>query len=141
MEEETWKIRTTLPLYAVALFSAVGWWTFLIFGGIGLSSLPADLIFAFFARPTATITRSEYVQQARFLAQHAREIKLLGEELKKEERESGRSRRWKRNVKELNKQLLVLEDMNQELESKYPQVRLTPFQSHPHVDGRAGRGR
>lgn len=107
----------------VALSSTLGWITFLIFGGIGLSAFPIDLIVSFFTRPKATITKTEYINQARFLAQHAREIKNLGEELKKEERESGRTRRWRRNFKELNKQLLILEDMNQELESKYPQVR------------------
>jgi len=84
--------------------------------------LPFDLICSFFTRPTATITRSEYERQARFLVDHAREIKALGEELKNEEREHGRTRRWKRNFKELNKQLVILEEMNRELEAKFPQV-------------------
>lgn len=53
-----------------------GWATFMVFGGIGLASLPADMLRSFFGRPMSIITKSEYIRQARGLAQRAREIKV-----------------------------------------------------------------
>lgn len=49
----------------------------MVFGGIGLASFPADLMRSFFGRPVSIITKSEYIRQARGLAQRAREIKVF----------------------------------------------------------------
>ncbi len=51
------------------------------------------------------------------------DILALADALKREERERGRSWRWRRNAKALNAQLLVLEEEEHQLEMVYPQVR------------------
>lgn len=121
VENETWKIRTSFALYVVAISSALGWVMFIVFGGIGVAAFPVDLIRAFLSRPLSTITKSEYMKAARGLAGRAREIKDLGEEIRKEERANGRTRKWKRNFKDLNRELMILEEEHEELESKFPQ--------------------
>lgn len=118
---ETWKVRVSILVYAMAIVATLGWLLFMVFGAIGIVSLPIDWIRQFIARPRATITRSQYIDRARDLARRARDVGQLADALKREERENGRSWRWKRNIKQLNNQLLVLEEDEQELELVYPQ--------------------
>lgn len=118
---DTWKVRVSIIVYAMAIVATVGWVLFMVFGAIGLVTLPIDWIRAFIGRPRATITRSQYIDRARDLARRAKEILALADALKREERERGRSWRWRRNAKALNTQLLVLEEDEAELEMVYPQ--------------------
>ncbi|CAL5387888.1 unnamed protein product [Camellia sinensis] len=60
--ETTWTMRTTFPEYVVALATIVGSVLFTIFGGVGIACLPLGLIFSFFRRPKAVITRSQYIK-------------------------------------------------------------------------------
>lgn len=119
---DTWKVRVSIIVYAMAIVATVGWVLFMVFGAIGLVALPIDWIRAFIGRPKATITRSQYIDRARDLARRAKEILALADALKREERERGRSWRWRRNAKALNTQLLVLEEDEAELEMVYPQA-------------------
>lgn len=48
----------------------------MVFAGVGLVALPLDLIRAFFGRPTAVITKSEYIKRARGLGQRAVAVKV-----------------------------------------------------------------
>jgi len=41
----------SLPVYAIALISLIGWVLLVVFGGCGLFSLPIDLILDFAYRP------------------------------------------------------------------------------------------
>ena len=109
-------------MYAMVIVATVGWVLFMVFGGIGMVALPVDWIREFIRRPKATITRSQYIDRARDLARRAKDILALGDALKREERERGRSWRWRRNIKALNNQLLVLEEDETQLELVYPQV-------------------
>lgn len=54
----------------------VGWVLFMMFCGIGFVSLPLGCFQTFAARPKATITRSEYITQAKDLAMQAKSIKV-----------------------------------------------------------------
>jgi LMBR1 domain-containing protein 1 len=119
---DTWKVRVSIIVYAMAIVATLGWLLFMIFGAIGIVTLPIDAIRAFIGRPKATITRSQYIDRARDLAKRAKDILGLADALKREERENGRGWRWRRNCKALNTQLLVLEEDEQELEMVYPQV-------------------
>jgi LMBR1 domain-containing protein 1 len=119
--EETWKVRVSIIVYAMAVVATLGWLLFMVFGGIGLVALPIDWIRQFIRRPRATITRSQYIDRARELARRAKDILGLADALKREERERGRSWRWRRNTKALHNQLLVLEEDEAQLELVYPQ--------------------
>ena len=66
-----WAARVGFPSYAVALVGTAGWALFLLFAGIGLVSLPADLVRAWAGRPRATIPRSEYARRAAALGARA----------------------------------------------------------------------
>jgi len=49
---------------------------FLVFAGWGIFSAPLDWVFQYLRRPKAVITKSEYIDRARGLAQRAKEIKV-----------------------------------------------------------------
>jgi len=44
-------IQVTLPIYIISLLTFVGWFFFILFGGIGLVALPVDLISDYVHRP------------------------------------------------------------------------------------------
>ena len=39
------------PVYVMAIISFVGWFIFVIFGGVGLTALPMDMIMEFVHKP------------------------------------------------------------------------------------------
>ncbi|KAG1339050.1 putative LIMR family protein [Cocos nucifera] len=119
--ETTWTMRTSFPEYVVALATIVGSVLFSIFGGVGIACLPLGLIFAFIRRPKAVITRSQYIKEATELGKKARELKKAAEALHQEERSGNKGRKWRKNVKAVEKELLLLEDDMKALEEMYPQ--------------------
>ncbi|KAG1371533.1 LIMR family protein [Cocos nucifera] len=119
--EKTWTMRTSFPEYVVALATVVGSVLFSIFGGVGIACLPLGLIFAFIRRPKAVITRSQYIKEATELGKKARELKKAAEALHQEERNGNKGRKWRKNVKAVEKELLLLEDDTKALEEMYPQ--------------------
>ena len=56
------RVSVTPVVYLMAMISFVGWFFFVLFGGIGLSALPMDLISAYRARPSA-LTKQAAAQQ------------------------------------------------------------------------------
>eukprot|EP00268_Persea_americana_P031431 TRINITY_DN305_c0_g1_i3.p1 TRINITY_DN305_c0_g1~~TRINITY_DN305_c0_g1_i3.p1 ORF type:complete len:511 (-),score=71.35 TRINITY_DN305_c0_g1_i3:425-1957(-) len=119
--ETTWSMRTTFPEYVVALATIVGSVLFSIFGGVGIACLPLGLIFSFFRRPKAVITRSQYIKEATELGKKARELKKAADALRQEEKSGSKGRKWRKNVKAVEKELLLLEDDVKALEEMYPQ--------------------
>ncbi|KAJ8645396.1 hypothetical protein MRB53_007144 [Persea americana] len=119
--ETTWTMRTTFPEYVVALATIVGSVLFSIFGGVGIACLPLGLIFSFFRRPKAVITRSQYIKEATELGKKARELKKAADALRQEEKSGSKGRKWRKNVKAVEKELLLLEDDVKALEEMYPQ--------------------
>ncbi len=49
-------------------------------------------------------------------------FRQLAEVLKREEREQGKGRRWRKNFRALQNQMLLLEEDEEQLELVYPQV-------------------
>jgi LMBR1 domain-containing protein 1 len=49
--DTTLQITVSFPVYTMALLSWIGWIFFVIFGGVGLTALPLDLIMDFVNRP------------------------------------------------------------------------------------------
>ncbi|GBG85570.1 hypothetical protein CBR_g40208 [Chara braunii] len=119
--EDTWSLRSSFPVYVIALSTIVGSVLFAIFGGVGIISLPLDCIFSFFRRPKALITRSQYIQKATELGRRAREIRDTAQALQKEERAGSKGRKWKKNVRLLQHELVYLEQEEMDLAEVYPQ--------------------
>uniref|UniRef100_A0A7N0VHF4 LMBR1-like membrane protein n=1 Tax=Kalanchoe fedtschenkoi TaxID=63787 RepID=A0A7N0VHF4_KALFE len=119
--EKTWTMRATFPEYVVALATIVGSVLFSIFGGVGIACLPLGLIFSFVRRPKAVITRSQYIKEATELGKKAKELKKAADALRQEEKSGTKGRKWRKNVKAVEKELLQLEDDVQALEEMYPQ--------------------
>ncbi|EEF34274.1 LIMR family protein At5g01460 [Ricinus communis] len=119
--EKTWSMRTTFPEYVVALATIVGSVLFAIFGGVGIACLPLGLIFSFIRRPKAVITRSQYIKEATELGKKARELKKAADALHQEERSGSKGRKWRKNVKAVEKELFQLEEDVKLLEEMYPQ--------------------
>lgn len=93
--------------YLIGLMGFVGWWFFVLFGGIGLTALPLDLILAFVDRPTP-IDLSLYGDRKRFLGEKARALKLIGESLKRQESDLEGGSAWKHR----KLRMLLRTDMN-----------------------------
>ncbi|KAL8039172.1 hypothetical protein ABFX02_10G017300 [Erythranthe guttata] len=119
--ETTWTMRTTFPEYIVALATIAGSVLFTIFGGVGIACLPLGLIFSFVRRPKAVITRSQYIKEATELGKKARELKKAADALHQEERSGNKGRKWRKNVKSVEKEVLLLEEDVKSLEEMYPQ--------------------
>ncbi|KAM7271085.1 hypothetical protein ACFE04_030299 [Oxalis oulophora] len=119
--EKTWTMRATFPEYVVALATIVGSVLFTIFGGVGIACLPLGLIFSFIRRPKAVITRSQYIKEATELGKKAKELKKTADALHQEERSGAKGRKWRKNVKAVEKELLHLEEDVKLLEEMYPQ--------------------
>ncbi|MFQ6641600.1 hypothetical protein Gotur_015377 [Gossypium turneri] len=119
--EKTWTMRTTFPEYVVALATIVGSVLFSIFGGVGIACLPLGLIASFIRRPKAVITRSQYIKEATELGKRAKEVKKAADALHQEERSGSKGRKWRKNVKAVEKELLQLEEDVKLLEEMYPQ--------------------
>jgi LMBR1 domain-containing protein 1 len=81
-------ISVGLQVYVIAVLCWVGWWFFVIFGGIGLSAVPLDLILAFRDRPKA-IGNVTYQERRQVVGAVARTLLETAEKL--QERESGAS--------------------------------------------------
>lgn len=117
----TWTFQTTFPEYVVALITIAGSVLFSIFGGIGIACLPLSMIFSFLRRPKALITRSQYIKEATELGKRSRDIREVALALQREERSGKKGRKWRKNVKMIQQELLYLEDDVKALEEVYPQ--------------------
>lgn len=118
---KTWVARVSFVVYIMAIQSVMGWILFLVFAGWGMFAAPIDWIFQYVRRPKSVITKSEYIDRARGLAQRAKEIKSTAEMLKRQDREGGRTRHWRSNFKRLQRELLQLEEDEHVLDSVFPQ--------------------
>eukprot|EP00854_Cymbomonas_tetramitiformis_P004051 gene4051-5024_t len=121
VDEETWSVRSTFPVYVIACVSVAGWALLMVFAGVGVVTLPMDLILSFVNRPKTIITKSEYISKATAIHTRASELQERSKTLMRQERDGARTRKWKRNLLELNQDLALLEDEEQDLSEVYPQ--------------------
>lgn len=118
---ELWTLRPSFLVYVIALVSIVGWLLFMVYSGVGVISVPVDAIMGFIYRPRTVITRSEYERDARLIAKRSKELAEIAQALRQDERSGGKTRRWKRSVAALNKELILLEEEEAELQELFPQ--------------------
>ena len=88
--DEILTFKVSVTVYVVGLLSFVGWFLFSIFGGIGFSSLPADLINAYINRPQP-LTNSQLATLQKTLSDRVGELIQIGQ-LLKEERQKRRAK-------------------------------------------------
>eukprot|EP00877_Chromochloris_zofingiensis_P003260 jgi/Chrzof1/12935/Cz07g13030.t1 len=105
----------------MAMQSVFGWILFLVFAGWGVMAAPIDWIFQYISRPKAVITKSQYIERARGLAQRAKEIKSMAEMMKRQDREGGKNRTWRGNLRRLQKEVIQLEEDEIALDAVFPQ--------------------
>lgn len=91
--EELLKVNVTPITWIMALISFVGWFLFVLFGGIGMASLPMDLLVDFTQRPVS-IDLQEYAKQKMILNTRANQLleiaKQMGPEAHRAEGRKGR---------------------------------------------------
>mmetsp|Transcript_30550 Transcript_30550/g.81037 ORF Transcript_30550/g.81037 Transcript_30550/m.81037 type:complete len:520 (+) Transcript_30550:3-1562(+) len=87
------EIQVGFDIYIIAVLCFIGWFFFAIFGGIGLSAVPLDMILEFVDRPKA-INQYAYQQRRKVLGQAAQALLGRAEELQEREGELAASRSW-----------------------------------------------
>ena len=80
------KMQMRLTNYLIALISFVGWWFLVVFGSVGLTALPLDMIFAFVDRPSPSDLQ-KYNAQKQVVGEQSRELAKMGKELQDRERD------------------------------------------------------
>jgi LMBR1 domain-containing protein 1 len=106
----------------MALQSIAGWILFLVFGGWGLLAAPLDWMHEYVRRPKTVITKSQYLERARLIAQRAREARATGEMLKRQDRAAGgsRPRAWRSALRNLQRDVVALEQDERLLDDSFP---------------------
>ena len=87
----TFSLQVTFPVFLVAVLSFMGYFVFIFFGGIGLPSLPLDLIQTYRNRPIG-ISLSEYSKRKIAIESRTKKLVEVGEILQNERRESGENK-------------------------------------------------
>nr|D8TFA8.2 RecName: Full=LIMR family protein SELMODRAFT_432208 [Selaginella moellendorffii] len=111
--------------YVITLNTIIGSILFMMFGGVGMATLPLSLIFAFKNRPKCVITRAQYVKEATDLAKRSNELKTATLGLQREERGGKKGRMFRKNVKKVQQELVFLEDDVEALNEAFPQGEKT----------------
>jgi len=119
--KESWSVRTSFPVYVIAMGSILGWILFMVYAGVGMVALPLDLIKSYVGRPQKTIARSQYITLAKHVGQQAADLKEQAEQLKRQERSGGKGRKLRRAVAKLNQELLELEQKERLIREAFPQ--------------------
>lgn len=76
-------VPVSLPIYAVACVSIVGWVFFAMFAGVGLVALPIDLIHTFTDRPTS-IDVKNWAAKRNELKERAAKLRAIGLKMEQE---------------------------------------------------------
>lgn len=131
MNSSTWiNIPVSFPIFVMAGMSFVGWWGLCLFGGVGLSALPLDMINSFIGMPKP-ITSKEAASKKIELRDKSKQLIAIGAALKDSEQEASLANGfWARRkaVKLVNKEysawkaaVLYLDNQYEifELELKY----------------------
>ncbi|CAD7951837.1 unnamed protein product [Amoebophrya sp. A25] len=79
-EEKYLAVNVRFDIYLMAVFCFLGWWLFVIFGGVGLTALPMDLLLEYYDRPKP-ITPAQYASKKLLYAQTAENLVKKAQEL------------------------------------------------------------
>lgn len=99
---DTLDIDASFPVYVIALTSFVGWFLFVIFGGIGLAALPISLINSFIDRPKV-LSRDQIATEKLRIQNKVAELIQIGTDMKQERGDwRAVSHSWNENRKKKN---------------------------------------
>lgn len=87
-------VKVGFQVYVIAVLCFIGWFFFVMFGGIGLSAVPLDMILAFVDRPRA-IDEVSYQQRRRMLGKAAQVLLHQSEELQTRDGELAGQKGWR----------------------------------------------
>ena len=79
-------LPVSFPIFAMAFMAFIGWWLFVLFGGVGLSALPLDMINDFLNRPEL-LTTKQAAEKKMILKKRTQELIDQGSRIKDEEKE------------------------------------------------------
>ncbi|EPZ34343.1 hypothetical protein ROZALSC1DRAFT_26474 [Rozella allomycis CSF55] len=121
------KVTVSLIIYVIAMTTLMGWILFSVFGGIGLFSLPVDLLLSFKNRPKP-LKKSEYIEKKKIIGEVATALMKNAEALKLEEKALGsnknsrvnkRARVFRAKEAEFKRDVYLLEESYKKLEAAY----------------------
>eukprot|EP00927_Polykrikos_kofoidii_P085490 TRINITY_DN9316_c1_g1_i1.p1 TRINITY_DN9316_c1_g1~~TRINITY_DN9316_c1_g1_i1.p1 ORF type:complete len:527 (+),score=81.84 TRINITY_DN9316_c1_g1_i1:163-1743(+) len=122
-ESSVIKIKVSFDIYIIACLCFIGWFFLVVFGGIGLSAVPLELIIAFIDRPSP-ISEGKYKQHRQLLGKAARLLLSRAEELQAVDtevsaktgwRSRGPKRKLRNDYNEWKRDVHTLEDQNEAL--------------------------
>jgi LMBR1 domain-containing protein 1 len=85
-------IGVTPVVYVVAMITFLGWFLFVVFGGIGLAALPLDLFSEYANRPVP-MNLEDYAKQKMILNERARALIEIGQRFSSREKRTQKTRR------------------------------------------------
>ena len=91
----TLTVAVTPVVYCMAMITFLGWFFFVLFGGIGLAALPLDLLNDFANRPQR-IDLEEFAKQKMILNERAAKLLEIGRKFSAEGRHQNRTRQNRR---------------------------------------------
>eukprot|EP00164_Ancoracysta_twista_P001856 GFYU01002440.1.p1 GENE.GFYU01002440.1~~GFYU01002440.1.p1 ORF type:complete len:480 (-),score=160.37 GFYU01002440.1:238-1677(-) len=107
-EDRHVSFRVTFPVYLVAFLSFVGWFFFVLFGGIGFVALPMDLINSWRNRPSF-MDVGEYAKQKVLLRDRAQKLIEIGKRIEEEGRHLKKNRANKKLYNKFKQAVYFLE--------------------------------
>jgi len=123
------KFKADLQVYLVAILCFFGWLFLAVFGGIGLTAVPLDLILSFVDRPRP-IDEKTYTQQKQLLARAAQAMLRQSEELQRLDGELAEEKswgaRWRRRT--LNQDFSKFKRDIYLLEEEFDRLRVSKFE-------------
>lgn len=115
---EQLQIPVTFPIYIMALMSFAGWFLLALFGGVGLSAIPMDLINKFRFRPQK-LTKAELEAKGRLMRERTKDLIEIAGQIKVSKTEIAIEESWnarrklrnsmRRDVNRLQAETLILE--------------------------------
>mmetsp|Transcript_47260 Transcript_47260/g.151692 ORF Transcript_47260/g.151692 Transcript_47260/m.151692 type:complete len:557 (-) Transcript_47260:49-1719(-) len=123
------KFKADLQVYLVAILCFFGWLFLAVFGGIGLTAVPLDLILSFVDRPRP-IDEKTYTQQKQLLGRAAQAMLRQSEELQRLDGELAEEKswgaRWRRRT--LNQEFSKFKRDIYLLEEEFDRLRVSKFE-------------
>jgi len=92
-KDMTLDIKVSLQVYAIGMLCFIGWFFVAIFGGIGLSAVPLDMITEFRDRPRP-VNEQQYQQRKKLLGQASSQLVQVAEEMQTKESELAHVTGW-----------------------------------------------
>ena len=86
---ETVVLTVSFPVYVMALMAFVGWWFFTVFAGVGMASLPVDLIMSFVYRPKR-LDKKRFELEEKGIMKRSADLIEIAQLMKKERQDFSR---------------------------------------------------